>query len=187
MALAVVWGVIDLTKVIFDAAGNSDQEQPGRPVPGPEPVRAAAGQEHEAARRGIEGVAAAPNGQFAVEHVETLIFPVMNMQRRSGLDRGLKDAQGSARGVLRRLQARIVRQPRARRDDIASQEIGHGYMMTPRLVYALAVKVSYLLGNRNVMAQREKRSVSQPPDLARAIEQAAKAEGTPFHAWPPGT
>ena len=59
--------------------------------------------------------------------------------------------------------------------------------MTPRLVYALAVKVSYLLGNRNVMAQREKRSVSQPPDLARAIEQAAKAEGTPFHAWPPGT
>jgi hypothetical protein len=60
-------------------------------------------------------------------------------------------------------------------------------MMTPRLVYALAVKVSYLLGNRNVMAQREKRSVSQPPDLARAIEQAAKAEGTAFNAWPPGT
>ena len=54
--------------------------------------------------------------------------------------------------------------------------------MTPRLVYALAVKVSYLLGNRNVMAQREKRSVSQPPDLARAIEQAAKAEGTAFNA-----
>jgi hypothetical protein len=59
----------------------------------------------------------------------------MDMQRRSGLDRGLKDAQGPARGVLRRLQARIVRQPRARRDDISSQEIGHGHMMTPRLVW----------------------------------------------------
>ena len=88
-------------------------------------MRAAAGQEHEAAGRGVEGVAAAPDGQFAVEHVETLIFPVMNMQRRSGLDRGLKDAQGPAGGVLRRLQARIVRQPRARRNDITSQEIGH--------------------------------------------------------------
>src|SRR4029077_9598114 len=90
---------------------------------------AAAGQEHEAASRGVEDVAAAPDGQFAVEHVETLIFPVMNMQRRSVLDRGLKDAQGSARGVLRRLQARIVRQPRARRNDIASQEIGHAHMI----------------------------------------------------------
>src|SRR5258708_38751742 len=33
------------------------------------------------------------------------------------------------------------------------------------------------------MAQREKRSVSLPPDLARAVEQAAKAEGTTFSAW----
>ena len=66
---------------------------------------------------------------------KTLIVPVMDMKRRSGLDRGLKDAQGPACGVLRRLQARIVRQPRARRDDISSQEIGHGHMMTPRLVW----------------------------------------------------
>ena len=48
---------------------------------------------------------------------------------------------------------------------------------------ALAVKVSYLLCYRNVMAQREKRSVSLPPELARAVEQAAKAEGTTFSAW----
>ena len=33
------------------------------------------------------------------------------------------------------------------------------------------------------MAQREKRSVSLPPDLARAVEQAARAEGTTFSAW----
>jgi predicted transcriptional regulator len=33
------------------------------------------------------------------------------------------------------------------------------------------------------MAQREKRSVSLPPDLARAVDQAAKAEGTTFSAW----
>jgi hypothetical protein len=33
------------------------------------------------------------------------------------------------------------------------------------------------------MARREKRSVSLPPDLARAVEQAAKAEGTTFSAW----
>ena len=43
--------------------------------------------------------------------------------------------------------------------------------------------LSYLLCYRNVMAQREKRSVSLPPDLARAVEQAAKAEGTTFSAW----
>jgi hypothetical protein len=48
---------------------------------------------------------------------------------------------------------------------------------------ALAVGLSYLLCYRNVMAQREKRSVSLPPDLARAVEQAAKAEGTTFSAW----
>jgi predicted transcriptional regulator len=33
------------------------------------------------------------------------------------------------------------------------------------------------------MAQREKRSVSLPPDLAKAVEQAARAEGTSFSAW----
>ncbi len=46
-----------------------------------------------------------------------------------------------------------------------------------------AVEVSYLLYYHKVMAQREKRSVSLPPDLARAVEQAAKAEGTTFSAW----
>jgi len=33
------------------------------------------------------------------------------------------------------------------------------------------------------MAKREKRSVSMPPELARAIEQAAVEDGTTFSAW----
>jgi hypothetical protein len=33
------------------------------------------------------------------------------------------------------------------------------------------------------MAQREKRSVSLPPELARAIDEAAAASGTTFSAW----
>lgn len=33
------------------------------------------------------------------------------------------------------------------------------------------------------MAQREKRSVSLPPELARAIDQAAAEDGTTFSAW----
>jgi hypothetical protein len=33
------------------------------------------------------------------------------------------------------------------------------------------------------MAQREKRSISLPPDLARAVDDAARTEGTTFSAW----
>jgi hypothetical protein len=33
------------------------------------------------------------------------------------------------------------------------------------------------------MPQREKRSVSLPADLARAVERAAQAAGTTFSAW----
>jgi hypothetical protein len=33
------------------------------------------------------------------------------------------------------------------------------------------------------MAQRHKRSISVPPELDRAIEQAAAAEGTTVSAW----
>jgi hypothetical protein len=33
------------------------------------------------------------------------------------------------------------------------------------------------------MAQREKRSVSLPPELAKAIDEAAAASGTTFSAW----
>jgi hypothetical protein len=33
------------------------------------------------------------------------------------------------------------------------------------------------------MVQREKRSISMPPELARAVEEAARAEGTTFSAW----
>jgi len=43
--------------------------------------------------------------------------------------------------------------------------------------------VSYHLCYRSFMAQRQKRSVSLPPELARAVEDAARAEGTTFSAW----
>lgn len=33
------------------------------------------------------------------------------------------------------------------------------------------------------MARREKRSISLPPELAHAIDQAAVADGTSFSAW----
>jgi predicted transcriptional regulator len=33
------------------------------------------------------------------------------------------------------------------------------------------------------MAQRVKRSISLSPDLARAVDDAARAEGTTFSAW----
>ena len=39
--LDLLRGVVDLTEVVFDAAWNDDQEQPGGRVPGPEPVRPA--------------------------------------------------------------------------------------------------------------------------------------------------
>ena len=43
--------------------------------------------------------------------------------------------------------------------------------------------LSYRLYYRRSMAQREKRSISLPPDLARAVDDAARAEGTTFSAW----
>ena len=48
-------------------AWHGDQEQPDGLVPGPEPVRAAAGAVTRSCQPGVEGVAAAPDGQFAVE------------------------------------------------------------------------------------------------------------------------
>lgn len=44
-------------------------------------------------------------------------------------------------------------------------------------------RLSYLLCYRLGMAQRDKRSVSFPPDLAKAIDAAAAASGTSFSAW----
>ena len=44
-------------------------------------------------------------------------------------------------------------------------------------------RLSYHLCYRESMAQREKRSISLPPELARAVEEAARAEGTTFSAW----
>lgn len=48
---------------------------------------------------------------------------------------------------------------------------------------ALQPELSYQLCYRYFMAQREKRSISMPPELARAVEEAARAEGTTFSAW----
>ncbi|MBI5087365.1 MAG: hypothetical protein HZB15_00415 [Actinobacteria bacterium] len=45
------------------------------------------------------------------------------------------------------------------------------------------VALSYLLSYHFVMAQRQKRSISLPADLADAIDQAATAEGTTVSAW----
>ena len=89
------------------------------------PVRAPAGQEDETARRGAEGVALTADGWLAVQHVEAFILAVVDMQGRSGPDAGLKDAQGSARRRLRRLQTWIACQARASRNHIAGQDVGH--------------------------------------------------------------
>jgi hypothetical protein len=51
--------------------------------------------------------------------------------------------------------------------------------MTRRPLALLSHRLYYY----ELMAQREKRSVSLPPELARAVEEAARAEGTTFSAW----
>lgn len=43
--------------------------------------------------------------------------------------------------------------------------------------------LSYLLSYHRIMAQRQKRSISLPSDLADAIDVAATAEGTTVSAW----
>ena len=43
--------------------------------------------------------------------------------------------------------------------------------------------MSYHLSYHPSMAQRQKRSISLPSDLADAIDQAATAEGTTVSAW----
>jgi predicted transcriptional regulator len=48
---------------------------------------------------------------------------------------------------------------------------------------ASGVALSYRLYYHRSMAQREKRSISLPPELARAVDDAARAEGTTFSAW----
>ena len=45
------------------------------------------------------------------------------------------------------------------------------------------VALSYQLSYHHAMAQRQKRSISLPTDLADAIDQAATAEGTTVSAW----
>ena len=88
------------------------------------------GQEDKTARCGGEGVAAAADGQLALQDVEALILAVMDMQGRPGPDAGLQDAQGPARRTLRRLQAWIACQVGATWNHIASPEVGHGSMIT---------------------------------------------------------
>lgn len=53
----------------------------------------------------------------------------------------------------------------------------------PRRLQLLSYHLCYSLA----VAQREKRSISLSPDLAAAIEEAARAEGTSFSAWLAGT
>lgn len=53
--------------------------------------------------------------------------------------------------------------------------------MDPQI--ALKIGLSHHLCYPRLMAQREKRSISLPPELARAVEDAARAEGTTFSAW----
>jgi hypothetical protein len=47
----------------------------------------------------------------------------------------------------------------------------------------LLVALSYLLSYHLIVAQRQKRSISLPSDLADAIDVAASAEGTTVSAW----
>lgn len=54
--------------------------------------------------------------------------------------------------------------------------VGRGLAGRPR-------SLSYLLCYHLGMAQRDKRSVSFPPELAKAIDQAAAAAGSSFSAW----
>jgi hypothetical protein len=77
----------------------------------------------------------------------------MDVQRRPGPDGGLKDAQGSAGGMLRRLQARIARHAGARGNNIASQEVGHGYIITPLLVPRQAFAIQWLTCESEITAR----------------------------------
>ena len=43
--------------------------------------------------------------------------------------------------------------------------------------------MSYHLSYHRIMAQRQKRSISLPSDLAEAIDQAATAQGTTVSGW----
>jgi predicted transcriptional regulator len=46
-----------------------------------------------------------------------------------------------------------------------------------------APTLSYRLCYHPVVTQREKRSISLPPELAQAVDEAARAEGTTFSGW----
>jgi len=68
-----------------------------------------------------------------------------------------------------------------------ASEIVEGFvpLVAPWFVITISqpLGVSYRLYYYYVMTQREKRSVSLPPDLARAVDQAAEAQGTTFSGW----
>jgi hypothetical protein len=48
---------------------------------------------------------------------------------------------------------------------------------------AVAPNLSYHLCYPDPMPQRDKRSISLPPELAQAVEEAARAEGLTFSGW----
>lgn len=73
---------------------------------------------------------------------------------------------------------------RGREMRFASRETKSGTArILRRLRHDVRRRLSYLLCYHSGMAQRDKRSVSFPPDLAKAIDAAAAAAGTSFSAW----
>ncbi len=52
-----------------------------------------------------------------------------------------------------------------------------------RVIITSTAVLSYYLCYDDVMAQRDKRSVSFPPDLAKAIDEAAAESGATFSSW----
>jgi hypothetical protein len=69
----------------------------------------------------------------------------------------------------------------SRPSDSVSVRLGSGWARAfPRDVL---LRLSYLLCYHVGMPQRDKRSVSFPPDLAKAIDAAAAESGTSFSAW----
>lgn len=90
------------------AGGTAEAQRIQRPIDSPQPAgrgrRLAASALALIAAPAVAfsapTLAAAADRQFAVEHVEALVLAVMDMQRRSGVDAGLKNAERPAGGVL---------------------------------------------------------------------------------------
>ncbi len=91
---------VDLSEVVFDAAWDGDQQQPGDSAGRPEPVRTPRGKNTKlpAAASNVSPHSGRTTRRPARRGTHP---PVMDMQRRPGCDAGLKQAQGSARRPAR--------------------------------------------------------------------------------------